>query len=87
MTPEEKLMLLAASARREVPPAVDVTARVSAILADLPTHPAVVSTRPLAWLAAVSSVAAAIAVVAAIQFSGTEDSITEITNSIAWVIR
>jgi hypothetical protein len=87
MTPEERLMQLAASARREVPPAVDVTARVTAMLDGLPAQAAVISTRPLAWLAAASSIAAAIAVVAAIQFSGTEDSITEITNSIAWVIR
>jgi hypothetical protein len=87
MTPEERLMSLAAAARRETPPTVDVTAKVRAILAQLPAEPMVVSAKPLAWVAAAASIAAVIAVVAALQFSTGADSMTEIANSIAWVTR
>jgi hypothetical protein len=87
MTPQERLMALAATAGREMPPAVDVTAKVRAILAQLPSEPMVVSAKPLAWVAAAASIAAVIAVVAALQFSTSADSMTEITNSIAWVTR
>jgi hypothetical protein len=87
MTPHEKIMKLAAVARREQAPVIDVTTRVGAILAELPSQPMLVTARPLAWMAAAASVAAVVAVVAALQFGQTTDSITEMTNSIAWVIR
>jgi hypothetical protein len=87
MTPHERMTSLAAAARREVPPAVDVTAGVRRIISQLPAEPLVVSARPLAWVAAAASVAAVIAVVAAFQISSAADSMTEITNSIAWVTK
>jgi hypothetical protein len=87
MTPEETLMKLSATARRDLPPAVDVTDKVRTILAQLSSQPVVISTRPLAWVAAAVSVAAVIAIVTALQFTTATDSMTEITNSIAWVTR
>ena len=85
MTPEETLMSLAAAARRESPPVVDVTDKVARILARPIVAPAISSARPLAWVAAASSVAAAIAIIVALHMSGSADSVSIIANSISWV--
>jgi len=87
MNVEERFKALAARARDETVPAVDVTAGVLAILSAGKGQATFASERPWMWLAAVSSAAAAacalFVIVANYMWS---DPLTEIVQAISWAM-
>ena len=86
MKDESRFETLAALARSESPPAVDVAGRVIAILAAERVRVDRRSERPLMWLAAFSSAVAVPAAVAAIVvYNAWADPLFEISRAIAWV--
>jgi hypothetical protein len=86
MKDESRFEALAARARSESPPAVDVAGRVIAILAAERERVDRTSERPLMWLAAFSSAVSVPAVVAAIAvYNAWADPLFEISQAIAWV--
>ena len=86
MRNENRFEALAAKARSESPPAVDVAGRVIAILAAERERVDRTSERPLMWLAAFSSAVSVPAVVAAIAvYNAWADPLFEISRAIAWV--
>jgi len=83
---ENQLKILAAKARGEIPPRVDVADRVIAILTAEKYQRQSVPERPLMWMAAFSSVAAVVAVLFAIVFYDQwTDPLIEISQAISWV--
>lgn len=83
---ENQLKMLAAKARGETPPCVNVTDSVIAILTAKKYRNASVSERPLMWLAALSSVAAVVTVLFAIViYNKWTDPLFEISQAISWV--
>jgi hypothetical protein len=86
MRVEELFKILAARARAEIPPEVDVTQSVLGILTGMRTEPVVVLERPWKWLAALSSATAgAIVVITIIIYYTFSEPLVEITNAISWV--
>ncbi|MHC4115935.1 MAG: hypothetical protein ACYSWO_00360 [Planctomycetota bacterium] len=86
MKNESRFEELAARARSESPPVVDVAGRVIAILAAERERVDRASDRPLMWLAAFSSAVAVPAAVAAIAvYNAWADPLLEISRAIAWV--
>ncbi len=85
---EQKIEQLAARAREERPPRVDVTYRVLAILTAGQAQPLTVAERFWMWLAAVSSaVAVPAAVVAFVLYSRSAEPLNEIAEAISWAIQ
>ena len=87
MRNENRFDILAARARSETPPHVDVAGRVIAILTAEQNQLARISERPLMWLAVFSSAAAVPAVVLAIvAYYVSLDPLFEISQAISWVM-
>ena len=87
MRNENRFDILAARARSETPPRVDVAGRVIAILTAEQNQLARISERPLMWLAVFSSAAAVPAVVLAIvAYYASLDPLFEISQAISWVM-
>lgn len=85
---EQKIEQLAARARDEDPPHVDVTCSVLGILTAGQAHPMTVPERLWMWLAAVSSAIAVPAAVAAfVLCTRSAQPLNEITEAISWAIR
>jgi hypothetical protein len=83
---DNKLRILAAKARDEMPPRVDVADRVLAILTTEKYQRQSIPEKPLMWMAAFSSVAAVVAVLFAIVFYDQwTDPLIEISQAISWV--
>lgn len=88
MKNENRFEILAARARSESPPAVDVAGRVISLLSAEQDRMERMSERPLMWLAAVSSVVAVPVVVAAVVvYNALIDPLFEISQAIAWVVQ
>ncbi|MHC4113626.1 MAG: hypothetical protein ACYSWZ_16800 [Planctomycetota bacterium] len=88
MRNEDRFEILAARARGEIPPGVDVAGRVIAILAAEQDRLDRTSERPLMWLAVFSSAAAIpAAVLAIVAYYTWVDPLFEISQAIAWVIQ
>ncbi|MEN6575939.1 MAG: hypothetical protein ABFD90_06310 [Phycisphaerales bacterium] len=85
---EQKIERLAARAREERPPRVDVTSRVLAMLTAGQTQPLTAAERFWMWLAAVSSaVAVPVAVAAFILYTRSAEPLNEIAEAISWAIQ
>jgi hypothetical protein len=85
---EQKIERLAAPARAERPPKVDVASSVVQMLLTGQTQPVTVGERPWMWLAAVSSAVAVPAVaVALILYIGSAQPLSEIAEAISWAIQ
>lgn len=83
---DDKLKMLAACARGETPPRVNVGARVISILTAEKNQFDRISERPLMWVAVFSSAAAIpIAVLAVIAYYTWVGPLAEISQTIAWV--
>jgi hypothetical protein len=77
---------LAARARSELPPSVDVAGRVIARLSTEQSRREKMTEKPLLWLAAASSAFAVSAVVIAIMvYNASTGPLYEISQAIAWV--
>ena len=88
MNIEKRFKTLAALARAERPPDVDVAARVLEILASDHRQVMFVSEKPWAWLAVASSAAAVLAVLSTIvAYNVWADPLSEISQAIAWVMQ
>jgi hypothetical protein len=88
MNIEKRFKTLAALARAERAPDVDVSARVLEIIAGDHQQAMFVSERPWAWLAAVSSAAAVLAVLFTIAaYNVWADPLSEISQAVAWVMQ
>jgi len=88
MNIEKRFKTLAALARAERPPDVDVSARVLEILASDHRQAMFVSEGPWAWLAVASSAAAVLAVLFTIvAYNVWADPLSEISQAIAWVMQ
>jgi hypothetical protein len=84
---EEQIQRLAARARTEQPPQVDVTHSVLAMLSTGQAEPIAVTERFWMWLAAASAaVAVPAAVVAVTLYNASTGPLREIVNSIAWAM-
>jgi hypothetical protein len=85
---EQKIQRLAAQARGERPPRVDVAPRVLQLLTAGPVAPLTVPERFWMWLAAASSAVAVPASVAAfILYSRSTQPLSEIVEAISWAIQ
>jgi hypothetical protein len=85
---ESKLRILASYARSETHPHVDVTDKVIAILTDEQYQHQRILDRPLLWLAALSSAAAAFTVLFAfVLYEIGTDPLLEISQAISWVMQ
>ncbi|UCG47600.1 MAG: hypothetical protein JSU94_19205 [Phycisphaerales bacterium] len=88
MNLEEKIKTLAARARAEVVPRVNVAGGVLNILAREQSETLVVYERPWMWLAAVSSaVAVPAAVLAIIVYLKSADPVMQVVQSISWAVQ
>ena len=88
MNIEKRFKTLAALARAERPPDVDVSTRVLEIIASDHRQVMFVSEKPWAWLAVVSSAAAVLAVLFTIvAYNVWADPLSEISQAIAWVMQ
>jgi hypothetical protein len=88
MNREKQLRALAARARAETPPRVDVTSEVLSILSAWKRPPTAESERPWMWLAALSSaVAVPLAVLAVVLYVRAADPLMQAVQSIAWVVQ
>jgi hypothetical protein len=86
MKNESLFEALAARARSESPPAVDVAGRVIARLSTEQSRIEKMAEKPLLWLAAASSAFAVSAVVIAIMvYNASTGPLYEISQAIAWV--
>lgn len=84
---QEQIQRLAARARTEQPPQVDVTHSVLAMLSAGQAEPIAVTERFWMWLAAASAaVAVPAAVVAVALYNASSGPLPEIINSIAWAM-
>ena len=85
---EQNIERLAARARQESLPRVDVTARVLGVLTAGGAEPLTVTERLWMWLAAVSSAVAVPAAAAAILlYTRSAQPLNEIAETIAWAIQ
>lgn len=88
MRNEDRFEILAARARGETPPGIDVAGRVIAILTAEQDRLDRLTEKPLMWLAVLSSAAAVPATVLAIVAYYTwVDPLFEISQAIAWVVQ
>jgi len=88
MKNESLFEALAARARSESPPVVDVAGRVIARLNAQQSRIEQISEKPLLWLAAASSAFAVSAVVIAIMvYNASTGPLYEISQAIAWVVQ
>jgi hypothetical protein len=88
MKNENLFEALAARARSESPPAVDVAGRVIARLSAERNRIERMTEKPLLWLAAASSAFAVSAVVIAIMvYNASTGPLYEISQAIAWVVQ
>ena len=88
MNLEERIRLLAARARAESPPKVNVAASVLGILSAEQQDSVPLSERPLMWLAAVSSAVAVPAAAAAIAvYLKSADPLMQVAQSISWAVQ
>ena len=88
MNSKNRFEILAARARSEVAPRVDVAGRVIATLTAEQDRLDRITERPLMWLAVFSSAAAVPAVVlAVIAYYASLDPLFEISEAISWVIQ
>lgn len=86
MRVEKLLKTLAAHARAEIPPTVDVAESVLGILTSMQTEPVAVLERPWKWLAALSSaVAVPTAVITLVIYYTWSEPLIEIADAISWV--
>ena len=86
MDDEHMIRTLAAKARAEIPPRVNVTDRVMAALAEGRGKRRPAIDRPLAWVAACSAVAALVlALVGYAAFETLLDPLVDSFNSLTWV--
>ena len=84
---EDQIQKLAARARTETPPSVDVAPEVLRILASGQAYPLTVGERLWIWLAAgASAVAVPAAAIAVSVYNAGAGPLREIMNSIAWAI-
>jgi len=84
---EKRIDILAARARAEEPPQVDVAHDVLRILMSGQAEPITVTERFWMWLAAASAaVAVPVAVVAVMLYNASTGPLPEIVDSIAWVM-
>jgi anti-sigma-K factor RskA len=85
---EQKIEQLAARAREERPPRVDVTSSVLAVLSAGQAQPLTMAERFWMWLAAVSAAVAVPAAVAAIAlYTRSPQPLSEIAEAISWAIQ
>jgi len=85
---EQKIERLAARARREHSPRVDVTCRVLGVLMTGQAQPLTVTERLWMWLAAVSSAVAVPAAAAAfLLYTKSAEPLREIAEAISWAIQ
>ena len=88
MKNENLFEALAARARSESPPSVDVAGRVIARLSAEQNQIEQLTEKPLLWLAAASSAFAVFAVVIAIMvYNASTGPLYEISQAIAWVVQ
>ncbi len=88
MRNEDRFEILAARARGETPPGVDVVGRVIAILTAEQDRLDRITERPLMWVAVFSSAAAIpAAVLAIVAYYTWVDPLFEISQAIAWVMQ
>jgi len=88
MKNENLFETLAARARSESPPSVDVAGRVIARLSTEQSRIEKMAEKPLLWLAAASSAFAVSAVVIAIMvYNASTGPLYEISQAIAWVVQ
>jgi hypothetical protein len=85
---DDQLKMLAARARSEASPRVDVGSRVLAILETEQSHLVRMSERPLMWVAVLSSaLAASVMVIALISYFLQANPLAEISETISWVMQ
>jgi hypothetical protein len=85
---DDQLKMLAACARGEAPPRVDVGDQVLAILETEQSHLVRMSERPLMWVAVLSSaIAASVMAIAVISYYFQANPLAEISERISWVIQ
>jgi anti-sigma-K factor RskA len=85
---EQKIEQLAARAREERPPRVDVTSGVLAMLTTGQVQPLTASERFWMWLAAASSaIAVPTAVAAVLLYTRSAQPLSEIAEAISWAIQ
>jgi hypothetical protein len=88
MRNENRFEILAARARGETPPRVDVAGRVLAILEAEQSRLVRMSERPLMWVAVVSSaLAASVMAIAVISYYFQANPLAEISETISWVMQ
>ena len=88
MNVEDRLRVLARSARRESPPPVDVADRVVRTLVARESACVSLPERTWMWMAGLSVAVAATVLVAAIPFYGMwNDPFVEVVETISWVIQ
>lgn len=88
MRNENRFEMLAARARGEIPPHVDVSGRVLTFLATEQNRLERMSERPLMWVALFSSaLAASVVVIAIISYFLQTNPLAEISETISWVMQ
>ena len=88
MRNENRFEMLAARARSEIPPRVDVSGRVLAFLATEQNRFERISERPLMWVAVFSSaLAASVMAIAVISYFFQTNPLAEISETISWVMQ
>jgi len=86
MNPEQRLEELAALARSEAAPRVDVAHDVIRTLRGMQGRGVLISPRPMMWVAAFSSAAAVIVTVfALVAYYDGGEPLTELSQAISWV--
>jgi hypothetical protein len=85
---DDQLKMLAARARSEAPPRVDVGNRVLTILETEESRLVRMSERPLMWVAVLSSaLAASVMFIAVISYYFQANPLAEISETISWVMQ
>jgi hypothetical protein len=88
MNPQRYMRILAARARHESPPRVDVARQVILSLRSMQDSPAEVRQGPMMWVAVLSTAAAVpAAVFALVVYYAAADPIMEIARAISWAIQ
>jgi len=88
MRNEERLEILAARARGETPPRMDVASQVISILTIEEDRLDRITERPLMWLAVLSSaIAASVMAIAVILYYFQSNPLAEISETISWVMQ
>jgi len=88
MNPEQYILALAARARAETPPRISVAHKVIQDLRAMQDSKTAALSRPMMWVAVLSSATAVpAAVLALIVYYATADPLVEITRAVSWVIQ